>query len=259
LSDALQKHPKTALITGASQRVGRAIVEALSGAGYGVAIHYKSSRAPAEALAADLTVKGRKAVAVGGNLASEAETRPLIQLAAAELGPIGVVINNASQFEKDDSSLEDRSLWDSHLEVHARSPLVLTQELVKQLPDGAEGAVINIIDQRVFNLQPYFMSYGVSKYALWGLTQMLARELAPRVRVNAIGPGPTLRGPRQTDESFEAQWRAMPLERPVPLEDITNAVRFILDARSLTGQMIALDSGQHMCWSPPSGDASQQE
>lgn len=259
MSEVGNSLPKAALVTGGSQRVGRAIVLSLVEAGYAVAVHYNRSKEPADALVQEIVAKGGTAVAVGGDLTDEAATRPLVAEAARSLGPLGVVINNASVFLKDDAATETREMWDAHFAVHARTPFVLTQELVKQLPEGAEGAVISMIDERVFNLQPYFMSYGVSKYALWGLTQMLARDLAPRVRVNAIGPGPTLQGPRQTPEDFAAQWRAMPLQRPVPLEEITNAVRFILDARSMTGQMIALDSGQHMCWSPVTGDHDQLE
>ncbi len=251
--------PRTAVVTGGAKRLGRAIVERLADDGYAVAIHCNRSGAQAEALARDVVERGGAACVVQGDLSDERQVRPLMTEAEKALGPVGVLVNNASAFIKDDAATPERTYWDIHMEIHVRSPFVLAQELAARLPREANGVVINMIDHRVFNPQPYFMSYGISKYALWGMTQMLARALAPRVRVNGIGPGPTLKSPRQSIREFEDQWRAMPLKRPVPVEEIAAAVRFILDASSMTGQMVALDSGQHMCWSPAVSDENIAE
>lgn len=238
--------PETALITGAAQRIGRAMALDLADAGWRIAVHYNGSRAAAEALVAEITAKGGRAVAVQADLADENATARLIPAATETLGPVTLLVNNASLFERDMPDTVTRESWDAHMEINLRAPFVLTQAFARHLPKGAEGNVVNIVDQRVMNLRGDFTSYTLSKYGLWGLTQMLARALAPDVRVNAIGPGPTLPSPRQTDDQFAAQWRATPLERPVDTHDICRALRFILDARAFTGQIIALDSGQHM-------------
>ncbi|MAN80307.1 MAG: short chain dehydrogenase [Rhodospirillaceae bacterium] len=238
--------PETALITGAAHRIGRAMALDLADAGWRVAVHYNGSRAGAEALVAEITAKGGRAAALKADLADEDATAGLIPAAAEVLGPVTLVVNNASLFELDMPDTVTRDSWDAHMGVNLRAPFVLTQAFAARLPADAEGNVVNIVDQRVLNLRGDFTSYTLSKYGLWGLTQMLARALAPRIRVNAIGPGPTLPSPRQSDEQFAAQWQATPLGRPVDLQDICGALRFILDAPAYTGQIIALDSGQHM-------------
>lgn len=245
----------TVLITGAGRRIGRDIALDLGtgAAARPVAVHCHRSRDAAEEVARAITGGGGRAHVVQGDLGDEARVLPLVDAAAAALGPVTCLINNASVFEHDDPATVTRESWDRHMEANLRAPFVLGQAMVRQLPDGAAGNIVNIIDQRVWNLTGGFTSYTLSKYGLWGLTQMLARGLAPTVRVNAIGPGPTLPSPRQTEESFRAQWESMPLKHPVDPAEICRAVRFILDAEAMTGQMIALDSGQHMGWAPSGG------
>jgi NAD(P)-dependent dehydrogenase (short-subunit alcohol dehydrogenase family) len=240
--------PKTALVTGAGKRIGRAIALDLAKAGFAVAVHYHQSRAEAEAVAAEIKRSGAGAAALKADLTREAETEALVARAAEALGPLGLLVNNASVFVVDDAASATRESWDLNLETNLRAPFVLTQSFAAQLPAEAEGAVINLLDQRVWNLTPYFMSYTVSKAGLWALTQSLALALAPRIRVNAIGPGPVLPSPRQTQEQFERQCRAMPLKRGATTAEICQAVRFILATPSMTGQMIALDGGQHLGW-----------
>ncbi|MEQ8227395.1 MAG: SDR family oxidoreductase [Rhodospirillales bacterium] len=237
---------ETALITGAARRIGRALALDLATAGWRVAVHYNGSRDDAEAVAAEIKAAGGHAAAFAADLADEAQTAALLPAVAAALGPVTCLVNNASVFEKDLPDSVTRESWDRHMEVNLRAPFVLTQALAAELPAGTAGAVVNILDQRVINLRGDFTSYTLSKYGLWGLTQMLARGLAPNIRVNAIAPGPTLASHRQTPDQFADQWQATPLERPVDLQDICRALRFVLDAEALTGQIIALDSGQHM-------------
>ena len=171
--------------------------------------------------------------------------------AVAALGPLTLLVNNASTFESDGWNTVDRASWDLHVETNLRAPFVLTQAFARQLPDGDEGNVINLLDQRVWNPTPAFMSYTVSKLGLWGLTQTLALALAPRIRVNGIGPGPAMPNIRQTQAHFDEQCASMPLKRGTTPEEICRTLRFILDAPAMTGQMIALDGGQHLGWAPP--------
>ncbi|GAB6051527.1 SDR family oxidoreductase [Magnetospira thiophila] len=250
---------RAALVTGAGLRIGRAIALDLARQGWAVAVHYNRSVESAEQVVQQILADGGRAVAVAADLADESQVESLIPRAAAQLGPISCLVNNASVFEQDAALTATRDSWDLHMEVNLRAPFVLTQALARQLPDGLEGQVINLIDQRVWNLTPHFTSYTLSKAGLWTLTQTLATALAPRVRVNAIGPGPTLPSPRQTPEQFEQQWQAMPLRRPTGLDEICAALRFILAAPALTGQMIALDGGQHLGWVHPPHDAPPEE
>ncbi len=243
--------PKTALITGASRRIGRAIALDLSRHGWAVALHCKDHVDEAEAAAREVRASGGKAIVLQADLRREEEVERLVPRAAEALGPIGCLINNASAFEPDRVGDSTRATWDLHLEVNLRAPFVLTQQFAAQVPEDLEGNVIHLLDQRVWNLTPYFVSYTVSKSALWTLTRTLALALAPRVRVNAIGPGPTLQSSRQSEEDFARQWSATPLRRGTTPEEICEAVRFILGARAFTGQMIALDGGQHLGWAHP--------
>jgi NAD(P)-dependent dehydrogenase (short-subunit alcohol dehydrogenase family) len=243
--------PGTALITGAAKRIGGAIARDLAGAGWRVALHYHRSGAEAEALAAGIAAAGGAAAVLQADLAVEAEVEPLIDRATAQLGPVTLLVNNASTFEMDRIETVTRASWEAHIEPNLRAPVVLCQRFAALLPEGAQGNIINLLDQRVLNLTPYFLSYTVSKVGLWALTQTLALALAPRIRVNGIGPGPTVPSPRQSEEQFARQWSSMPLGRGTTPAEIAAAVRFILAAPAMTGQMIALDGGQHLAWGLP--------
>jgi NAD(P)-dependent dehydrogenase (short-subunit alcohol dehydrogenase family) len=251
--------PPAALVTGAGRRIGRAIAEALAGDGYAVAVHHQRSKADAEAAVAAIAARGGRAVALAADLADEGAVSRLLPQAAAALGPIGVLVNNASVFENDTVATVTRASWDRHLDTNLRAPFVLMQRFAEQLPAGRNGVVVNLLDQRVWSLTPYFVSYTVSKVGLWALTQSMALALAPRIRVAAIGPGPTLPSPRQTPEQFERQCREMPLQRGTSPEEIAAAVRFILASPALTGHMIALDGGQHLGWAQPSAQRRPPE
>lgn len=251
--------PRVALVTGGAKRIGRALVEALAAEGFAVAIHARASLAEAEALAAALTAGGGRAIALGADLAREAETATLLARAAAALGPVGVLVNNASTFERDEALSATRASWDAHLETNLRAPFVLSQQFARDLPAGAEGLIVNLIDQRVWNPTPHFTSYTVSRAGLWTLTRTLALAFAPRIRVCAIGPGPTLPSPRQSDAQFARQTALTPLRRGASLDEFGAAMRFLLAARSFTGQMLALDGGQHLNWAAPGPDAVRDE
>jgi NAD(P)-dependent dehydrogenase (short-subunit alcohol dehydrogenase family) len=242
---------KSVLITGAGKRIGKAIALDLAAQGWGVAVHYFTSKDDADEVVTEITRQGGRAAAVQANLGVETETEKLVPAAAEQLGPLTALINNASVFERDEIDDADRQSWDRHMETNLRAPLVLSQAFARQLPAEERGCIVNIIDQRVWNLTPHFVSYTLSKAGLWTLTQTLALALAPRIRVNGIGPGPTLRNDRQSEEHFAAQWENIPLQRPTGPEEICQGVRFILDAPALTGQMIALDGGEHLGWAQP--------
>ncbi len=245
-------------MTGGAQRLGRAIALALAGEGYAVAIHCRDSKDAATTLAAEIQALGGQAAVVAADLAREDETSALVSTATAAIGPLGILVNNASTFERDEWDTASRTSWDAHLEPNLRAPFVLTQAFALALPPGLEGNVINLLDQRVWSLTPHFISYTVSKAGLWALTQSMALALAPRIRVNAVGPGPALPSPRQTAEQFARQCASTPLGRGTSPEEVGQAVLAILALRSMTGQMIALDGGQHMQWSP-AGHGSLEE
>ena len=245
---APDRMPRAALVTGAAQRIGGAVARALAAEGWAVAVHYRSSRDAAERLAGEIVVGGGRAVALGADLAAEDEVQALVPRAVAALGPLGCLVNNASLFVNDTVRSATRASWDAHLAANLRAPFVLIQNFAAQLAEPDEGVVVNLLDQRVWNLTPYFVSYTVSKTGLWTLTQTMALALAPRIRVNAIGPGPTLPSPRQSAEQFARQNAELPLRRGTTPEEIAAAVRFILAASAMTGQMIALDGGQHLAW-----------
>ncbi len=239
---------RNVLITGAAHRIGRAIALDLAGHGYGVALHYLNSRVQAEELVAAIVDQGGRAVAVRADLNDEDALKSIVTQAREALGPLSVLVNNASVFENDTVESTTRESWNAHMNVNLRAPFVLSQIFAAQRAEGCCGNIINMLDQRVWNLTPFFMSYTVSKAALWTQTRTLAMALAPEVRVNGIGPGPTVCNVRQTEDDFRRQWSETPLQRRVMPEEIAAAVRFILHAPSMTGQMIALDSGQHMGW-----------
>ncbi len=237
---------QTALITGAARRIGRAIALDLAAHGWSVAIHYRRSQAEAESLAAEIERNGGKALALHANLADIDDVQSLITRCAAALGTPTCVVNNASEFFLDTIGSVTPTGWDTHLDINLKAPVFLAQELYARLPEGLEGNVINIIDQRVWRPTPDFFSYTISKAGLWTATQTLAQAMAPRVRVNAIGPGPVLQSVHQTPGDFAAETRSTPLGRGPSLAEIAAAVRFILATPSMTGQMIALDGGQHL-------------
>ncbi len=242
--------PRAALVTGGAKRLGRAMALTLAEAGFDVAIHYATSADDAQATIAEITARGRRAVALRADLAREAEVAALMPAATAALGPIGVLVNNASTFERDEWHDATRTSWDMHIEPNLRAPFVLTQALAAALPQDAEGVVVNLLDQRVWSLTPHFVSYTVSKAGLWALTQTMALALAPRIRVNGIGPGPALPSPRQSREQFDRQCASVPLKRGTSPEEVARALIGILAMPSMTGQMIALDGGQHLQWAP---------
>jgi NAD(P)-dependent dehydrogenase (short-subunit alcohol dehydrogenase family) len=250
---------KTVLITGAARRIGKAIALGLASDGWRVVLHYGTSGAAAKTLAQIICKQGGEAVTVQADLNEEEQVLSLISKSVEEAGPISCLINNASIFEEDSVDTASRQSWDNHMQVNLRTPFVLIQSFQEQLPAKLEGNVVNIIDQRVWNLTPHFLSYTLSKASLWTLTQTLAMSLAPHIRVNAIGPGPVLPSSRQSEAAFIKQWSSLPMRRNITLEEIVDAVRFILEAPSMTGQMIALDGGQHLGWSqePPEGGARE--
>ena len=240
---------KNVLVTGAAKRLGRAIALYLAGEGWNVAIHYHGSADEAENVAKDLRAKGAKAATFKANLSREEESAALIGRAAAELGPLTALINSASLFENDDWQSASRASWDAHMETNLRAPFVLSQAFARQVPD--KGAIVNIVDQRVLKPTPQFISYSISKAGLYWLTTTLAQAMGPRIRVNAVGPGPTLRNPRQSEADFSRQRDATILKRGADPADICAAVRYLLTAEAVTGQMLAVDGGQHLIWQTP--------
>jgi NAD(P)-dependent dehydrogenase (short-subunit alcohol dehydrogenase family) len=242
--------PKLALITGAAHRLGRAMTWALAEDGYGVALHYKRSAQAATELAHEIVAQGGRAEIFEADLSSEDEMQALVPRVVKKMGPLGVLVNNAAQFERDEALTADRAGWDLHMEANLRAPFVLCQNMARLLPQGSKGLIVNIIDQRVWNLTPHFTTYTLSKVGLWALTQTLALALAPAIRVAAIGPGPALPSVHQSDEQFARQAARTPLSLPTSPDEIASALRFILASPSYTGQMIALDGGQHLDWAP---------
>ena len=246
--------PPTALVTGAARRIGRAIALDLARHGWAVAVHYNRSKAEAETVVAEIREEGGTAELLQADLSVEAEVLSLAIRAANAFGPIGLLVNNAATFEDDSALTATRSSWDKHMEANLRAPFVLSQAVATALRDKAdtEAIIINILDQRVQNLTPNFMSYTLSKSGLWTLTRTLAMALAPRIRVNAIAPGPTLMSDRQSEEQFQRQWQAVPLQHGPSMAEICQAIHFLITAASVTGQLIALDGGEHMGWAQPS-------
>jgi NAD(P)-dependent dehydrogenase (short-subunit alcohol dehydrogenase family) len=242
--------PRAALITGGAQRIGRAIAIALAEAGFATALHCHTSVAAAETTCADIRNTGGRCVVLRADLANEAEVVRLLPQAIAAIGPIGVLVNNASPFERDEWHDATRASWDAHIEPGLRAPFVLMQHFARALPSDAEGVVVNMLDQRVWSITPHFVSYTVAKAGLWALTQSMALALAPRIRVNGIGPGPALSNTRQTDQQFARQSASVPLGHGTGPDEIARAVLAILALPAMTGQMLALDGGQHLQWQP---------
>jgi len=239
---------KTALVTGAGRRIGRAIAMDLARKGWVVIVHYNSSIAEAEKTVNTIKARDGMAYAIKGDLANTKEAARLVSIATELAGPLGCLINNASVFEQDEIETATLESWNVHMDVNLRAPVFLTQAFVRQCEVDCRASIINVIDERVWNLTPHFMSYSTSKAGLWTLTKTLALALAPQIRVNGIGPGPTLPSPRQSKEQFESQCRSLPLGHGASLEEICEAVHFLLCASSVTGQMLVLDGGQHLGW-----------
>ena len=242
---------KTVLVTGAAKRLGRALALDLARHGWQIALHYNSSEKEARATAADAATAGVKAALLKADLSRESETAALVERAVAELGPLSALVNSASLFENDDWYSVSRESWDKHIETNLRAPFVLSQAFARQVPRDGAGAIVNIIDQRVLKPTPQFMSYSLSKAGLHWLTVTLAQALAPRVRVNAVGPGPTIVNARQSQADFARQREATVLGRGAEPQDVCDAVRYLLEASAVTGQMIAVDGGQHLIWQTP--------
>lgn len=239
-----------ALVTGGARRIGRALSRACAEAGFDVAIHVRTIDDDAETTAADVRARGRKATLLPCDLRKEATTVALVGEAETELGPVTLLVNNASVFEDDSLGSMNRASWDAHMDTNLRAPLILAQAFARRLPGDREGQIVNILDQRVWRPIPEFFSYSLSKSALWDATRMLAQALAPRIRVNGIGPGPTLPSIHQQPGDFEAEAAATLLRRSVDPSEIAAALRYLVDARSVTGQMIAVDAGQHLALRP---------
>lgn len=248
---------KTVLVTGAAKRLGRAIALDLAANGWNTAIHYHGSAADAETVAGEARMLGVKAATFPCDLSREQETAALVGRVAGALGPLTALVNSASLFENDDWRSASRASWDAHIETNLRAPFLLSQNFAAQLPAGARGSIVNIVDQRVLKPTPQFLSYSLSKAGLYWLTTTLAQAMGPDIRVNAIGPGPTLRNARQSQADFERQRAATILQRGADPADVCAGVRYLLSAQAVTGQMIAVDGGQHLIWQTPDVQGSE--
>ena len=244
----MTKPAKSVLVTGAAKRLGRAIALDLGAHGWSVAVHYNNSQAEAEETVAMLHERHVHAAAINADLTMEEDTERLIGRAREAVGPLSALVNNASVFESDTIATMTRASWDKHIETNLRAPLVLARDFAEQVPEGAEGAIVNLLDQRLLKPTPQFLSYGVSRAGLYWLTVTLAQALAPRIRVNAVAPGPTLKNERQSETHFKRQQASTILGRGATPDDVAAAARYLLEARAVTGQMIAVDGGQHLIW-----------
>lgn len=242
---------KSALVTGGAKRIGRAICGGLANLGFSVAVHANSSVEEAEEFARSLRDSGVEAVALKADLRNEEETLDLVRQAHKALGGLGVLVNNASVFQPDWVTDFDRETWDGHFDVHVRAPSILAGEYARLLDQDEKGLIVNIIDQRVWAPTPNYYSYMLSKAAMLMATKTMAMSLAPRIRVNAIGPGPTLPNVRQTREDFQKQTSALLLGKGPDLDEFARTIAYFHSATSVTGQMIALDGGQHLAWETP--------
>jgi NAD(P)-dependent dehydrogenase (short-subunit alcohol dehydrogenase family) len=250
--------PRVALVTGGARRIGRAIALALADAGFAVAIHCRDSVADAHDTARAIRSRGRATTVLTADLANEADVKGLIPAAAEALGPVGVLVNNASLFERDEVADVTRASWDAHMEANLRAPFVLMQDFAARLPSAATGVVVNLLDQRVLSPTPHFVSYTLSKMGLWALTQTMALALAPRIRVVGISPGPSVPSPRQTEAQYQKQARSVPLGHGSSPEEIARGVIALLALPSMTGQTLTLDGGQHLQWSPRTGNEPEE-
>jgi NAD(P)-dependent dehydrogenase (short-subunit alcohol dehydrogenase family) len=242
---------RVALVTGGAKRVGAAIVRALAAQGHAVVIHCNTSREEAERLAGEIVASGGRAAVIAADLADPAAVAGVMEDAAAAFGPPTLLVNCASVFLQDTLHTIDVPTWNRQFSVNIRAPSVLAKDFVALLPASEQGSIVNIVDQRVWKLTPQFYSYTLSKAALWAATQTMAQTLAPRIRVNAVGPGPVLPNVHDGAELFEQEAAGTPLGSDVKPAEIAAAVVYLAGARSVTGQMIAVDAGQHIGWRTP--------
>jgi NAD(P)-dependent dehydrogenase (short-subunit alcohol dehydrogenase family) len=249
--------PRAALVTGGAQRIGRAIVLALAKAGHAVAIHTHRSVEPARSLAEEITRRGGRAGVVQADLSDHDQTVGVVASATAAIGVLTLLVNNACEFERDEIGHLDRLRWDRHFAINLRAPIFLAEAFAAQVPAGTEASIVNLLDQRVLRPTPHFISYALTKSALYAATTTLAQALAPRVRVNAVAPGPTLKSRRQDAAGFARQSAAVPLHHGPTPQDIAAAVLYLAGARSVTGQTIAVDGGQHVSWQTPDVDVDE--
>lgn len=240
-----------ALVTGGAVRIGRAISEKLAKSGYAVAIHAREMNGLVDDCVQSITEAGGDAIVVDGDLSDQCAVETLVERASTRLGPVTLLVNNASKFDPDDVLSLDPDLWDAHFAINLRAPAFLTRDMARRLPADQLGSVVNIIDQRVWKLTPQFASYTLAKTALWAATRTFAQALAPRIRVNAVGPGPTLSNVRQHPDDFARQSSGVLLGRGGSPAEIADAVIYLAQAASITGQMIAVDGGQHLAWQTP--------
>ena len=238
------------IVTGAATRMGAAIAKKLSGPNVEIVIHYNKSKLNAEKLQKELKKNKTKVWLIKGDLSKENDLKKIIKFAKSKLKYFDCLINNASLFENDSLKSFTSKSWDNHLNVNLKAPAFLTREFAKNIK-GKNNNIINIIDQRVFKLTPFFTSYTLSKTGLYTLTKTSAMSLAPSIRVNGIAPGPTIKNKRQTDKHFKKQYLATPLKHQVDVNEICNAVDFFIKNSSITGQVLAIDSGQNLNWQTP--------
>jgi NAD(P)-dependent dehydrogenase (short-subunit alcohol dehydrogenase family) len=243
--------PPVAIVTGGARRIGRAIVEDLAAHGWAVAIHYNHSGNEAEELAAKLTKSFGKAAVVDAELDDLDAVLNIVPRVIERLGKPSLLVNNASIYEGDDIGALNPQLWQRQMTINLTAPVFLAEAFAKAVPESVEGNIVNVIDQRVLKPTPRYFSYQLSKQALWHATESLAQALAPRVRVNAIAPGPVIRNEKQTDAEWQRQIAAVPLERNAELAEFGRTIRYFVENRSITGQMICLDGGQHLAWLTP--------
>lgn len=240
-----------ALVTGAARRIGAAIAADLAANDFTVAIHCNSSRHEADALAQEITQRGGRAAVFEADLMAAGAVEHMAAAVHERLGPVGLLVNNASLFEPDSAEEPDWTLWQRHFALHLEAPTRLAAAMVRRLPVDRRGLIVNMVDQRVWKLTPQFFTYTLSKAALWTATQTMAQSFAPRVRVNAIGPGPTMANDRQRPADFSAQAEKVLLGRGPLLTEFGATIRYLWETPSVTGQMIALDGGQHLAWQTP--------
>ncbi|MGL4727324.1 MAG: SDR family oxidoreductase [Bosea sp. (in: a-proteobacteria)] len=242
--------PKVALVTGGARRIGRAIAVRLAAEGYALIIHCNASVAEGEALATTIREQGGEATVIAADLADPDAVAGLGEMMGAVFGPVTLLVNNASMFASDDLLALDVPTWNRQFSVNIRAPSVLAGAMARALPQDAQGAIINIIDQRVWKLTPEYYSYTLSKAAMWAATQTMAQRLAPRIRVNAVGPGPTLAN-HDGGDALAREAAGTLLGSIVAPEAVADAVAYLASAAHVTGQMIAVDSGQHLAWKTP--------
>jgi NAD(P)-dependent dehydrogenase (short-subunit alcohol dehydrogenase family) len=235
-----------ALVTGASTRLGAGIARSLAGSGYAVVVHHRGGEAEAKALVAEIREEGGRAEVLKADLAVRRQRARVMARAAKFFGPVSTLVNNASSFEPDSATDLDEALWDRHFAIHVEAPAFLSRDFANQLPPGVQGNIINVVDERILHLTPNYLSYTLSKATLWTLTQTLAQSLAPRTRVNAVGPGPVLKEQGQSDAAFRKSQAAAPLGYGGQPEDVSEAILYLLNAGAVTGQFIAVDGGKHI-------------